>query len=246
MPRWPDSVSAAQDRPPRGSRLRPRQRAAKARRQGQARRAMRAARKQPPPPRKGCLRANHCPPRPQRQPLGLPGPRAPARNAPPGRTTECRARRPHGHDGTRRSPGPRPDLASRPAAPLHTRCRTGPAASSDRRWGIAHRHARQASARIVPSGSRQRQPQLGTAPLPDPGPPVPGGYCVPGAGAGVWTPQSTWAATGRQSCWRSHDVRSTRPAMTKIVAAMVNITPRQVGSVYPLSTPRSYAPGRFH
>jgi len=138
-----------------------RQRVATARRQGQVPWAMRAARKQPPPPRKGCLPANHRPPRPPRPPPGLPGPRAPARNAPPGRTTGHRDRRPRAHDGTRPSPGPRPDLGSRPAAPLRTRCRMGPAASSDRRSGRAHRHARQASARIVPSGPPQRQPEVG-------------------------------------------------------------------------------------
>jgi len=163
VPRRPDSVSAAQDSPaPLSPRLvapRPHQRAAEARRQGQARRAMRAARKEPPPPRKGCLCANHWP-RPPRPP-GLPRPRAPAQTAPWSRTTGHRARRPRAHDGTRRSPGLRPDLGSRPAAPLRTRCRTGPAASSDRRWDTARRHVCQASARIVPSGSRQRQPQIG-------------------------------------------------------------------------------------
>ena len=134
-------------------------------RQGQARRAMRA-RMERPRPRKGCRRADRHLRRP-RQPPGPPDPQALARNA-PRRTTGNQARRPRARDGTRRSPGPRPDRGTRPEAPLHIRCRTALAASIGHRSGIAHRHVRQASARIVPRnvnsappGGRYSQPSCG-------------------------------------------------------------------------------------
>jgi len=111
-----------------------------------------------PRTRKGCRRADRRLRRP-RQPPGPPGPQALARNAPPGRTMGNQARRPRARAGTRPSPGPRPDRGTRPVAPLRIRCRTALAASIGHRSGIAHRHVDQASARIVPSGYRQRQPE---------------------------------------------------------------------------------------
>ena len=162
MPRQLDSVCVAQDRPSQGPRLQPsppqppRQRPAKARPSGQARGAM-TARTARPRPRQGCRRAHRRLRRP-RQPPGPPGPQALARNVPPARTMGNQARRPRARDGTRPSAGPRPDRGTHLAVPLRIHCRTALAASIGHRSGTGHRHVRQASARIVPSGSRQRQP----------------------------------------------------------------------------------------
>lgn len=139
--------------------------AAPSRQRGQARLAMGASAREVqararPDSRLAVRLGPVLPPRP-----GPPRPRALARNARPTRTMALLAGRPRDPDGRRPTPARQPHRGRRPAAPLRTRCRTGRAGSTDRRLGTAHRHVRQASARIVPC-------EVSFAP-------APGGYAQP-------------------------------------------------------------------